>query len=277
MKKFDAEHAASLIKQLKPGFTPKVGIVLGSGLGALAETIEDATVISYQDLPGFPQSTVAGHAGKMVLGYLKKMPVVCLQGRAHYYESLHYAKEVKTYVRTFKLLGCEIFLATNAAGSLRREVGPGNVVAISDHINFQPGNPLVGANDEEFGPRFIGMENLYDSELRAILKQVAAKHKIELEEGVYLAALGPMFETPAEIRAFKLLGADMVGMSTVPEVIVAKHCGLKVVAISAITNLGAGMSDEHLTHEGTLHFAQKCKDKMITLIHGFMEHLSNAG
>jgi len=272
--KHDAHKAAEFIQQQKPNFKPKVGIVLGSGLGALAELIQDKTVIPYEDLPGFPVSTISGHAGKLVLGYLNKVPVVCLQGRVHPYEGTS-GEKIKTLIRTFKTLGCEIYLATNAAGSLRVEVAPGELVAITDHINFQPGNPLVGLNDDDFGSRFVSLDEAYDPILRKNLHKAAEKLNIDLHEGVYLATLGPVFETPAEIRAFRVLGADVVGMSTVPEVIVARHCDMRVVVISAITNLAAGMSTEILSHEGTLHYANLVSDKMCKLVSEFMEHLDN--
>jgi xanthosine phosphorylase len=262
-------QAAKVIQQHKPGFLPKVGLVLGSGLGGLGDELTDKTIIPYTELPGFPQSTVAGHAGRLILGYLGNVPVACLQGRAHYYEGAK-NDNIKTMVRTLKAIGCELFFATNAVGSLRPEVGPGSLVAIHDHINMQANNPLIGANDEEFGERFVSMDFAYDPELRKVLHKVAHEQGINLPEGVYLAVLGPMFETPAEIRAFRILGADMVGMSTVSEVIVARHCGLKVVAVSAVSNFAAGMSDEIITHEGTLHFAGQAAVNMMTLIRGFL-------
>ena len=262
-------QAAKVIQQHKPGFLPKVGLVLGSGLGGLGDELTDKTIIPYAELPGFPQSTVAGHAGRLILGYLVNVPVACLQGRAHYYEGAK-NDNIKTMVRTLKAIGCELFFATNAVGSLRPEVGPGSLVAIHDHINLQANNPLIGANDEEFGERFVSMDFAYDPELRKVLHKVAYEQGINLSEGVYLAVLGPMFETPAEIRAFRILGADMVGMSTVSEVIVARHCGLKVVAVSAVSNFAAGMSDEIITHEGTLHFAGQAAVNMMTLIRGFL-------
>ena len=235
---------------------------------------EDKTILSYADIPGFPVSTVSGHAGELVLGHLNGVPVVCLKGRAHSYEGTADEK-VKTLIRTFKALGCEVYLATNAAGSLHAEVGAGELVAITDHINFQPTNPLVGANDEAFGPRFVSMDAAYDTELRQALHQTANQLEINLHEGVYLSTLGPVFETPAEIRAFRILGADVVGMSTVPEVIIARHCGLRVVVISAITNLAAGMSAEQLSHEGTLHYANLASKNLCQLVASYMEQLKN--
>ncbi len=265
-------QAAQIINERKPNFTPRVGLVLGSGLGGLADHITEPTFIPYQDLPGFPTSTVSGHSGRLVLGYLEGVPVACLQGRAHYYEGATNDK-IKNLIRTLKVIGCEILLGTNASGSLRPEVGAGSLMVITDHINMQGNNPLIGPNEEEFGGRFVSMENAYDPELRAQMHSVANHLNINLAEGVYISVLGPMFETPAEIRAFRTLGADAVGMSTVSEVIVARHCGLRVVVVAAISNLAAGLSDESITHEGTLHYAGKAADDMMRLIKAFIKQL----
>jgi len=266
-------EAADVIRARKPGFEPRVAMILGSGLGVLAEQMTDAISISYADLPGFPISTVHGHAGELVLGTLAGVPVVCMKGRGHFYEG--YGAHVMTSaVRTFKLLGCEMLLVTNAAGSLRAEVDAGSVVVLSDHINLLPGSPMAGPNDDRFGPRFFSMANAYDADLRALVKAVAVEKNITLAEGVYLAAPGPNFETAAEIRAFKTLGADVVGMSVVPEVISARHCGLKVVGVSAITNLAEGMSPFPLSHEQTLKYAAIAAKDLVALIHAFVERLA---
>mgnify|MGYP000093118214 CR=1 FL=1 len=266
--------AAQTVKSRFPNFTPKIGIVLGSGLGKLAEHIDDAHHIPYDELPGFDKSTVVGHAGRLVIGYLKGVPVACLQGRLHYYEGVS-NPAIQILIRTLKLLGCEILIATNAAGSLNPEVGPGNLVLIKDHINFQFHNPLVGANHDEFGPRFIAMENAYDPSLREIMLQTAAAQDIKLYQGVYFGVLGPSFETPAEIKAFRILGGDVVGMSTISEVIVARHCGLRVVVVSAITNYAAGLSDVELSHEETLRHANMISTSMIRLIESFIAKLKD--
>jgi xanthosine phosphorylase len=234
-----------------PAITPRLGLVLGSGLGGLADAVQDAVAIPYAELPGFPVGSVAGHAGRLVLGTLAGTPVVVLQGRAHLYEGVP-ASDLAVPVRTVRALGAEALLLTNAAGSLRAEVGPGCLMALTDHINLMGANPLAGPNDDELGPRFVGLGDAYDVDLRGRLRDAAHAEAVELHEGVYLAVSGPSFETPAEIRAFKILGADAVGMSTVPEVIVARHCGLRVAAVSAITNLAEGLGDEVLTHEHTL-------------------------
>ncbi|MDX6729971.1 MAG: purine-nucleoside phosphorylase [Baekduia sp.] len=234
-----------------PAITPRLGLVLGSGLGGLADAVQDAVAIPYAELPGFPVGSVAGHAGRLVLGTLAGTPVVVLQGRAHLYEGVP-ASDLAVPVRTVRALGAEALVLTNAAGSLRAEVGPGCLMALTDHINLMGANPLAGPNDDELGPRFVGLGDAYDPDLRGRLRHAAQAEAVELHEGVYLAVSGPSFETPAEIRAFKVLGADAVGMSTVPEVIVARHCGLRVAAVSAITNLAEGLGDEVLTHEHTL-------------------------
>jgi xanthosine phosphorylase len=231
--------------------TPRLGLVLGSGLGGLADAVQDAVAIPYAELPGFPVGSVVGHAGRLVLGTLAGTPVVVLQGRAHLYEGIP-ASDLAVPVRTVRALGAEAIVLTNAAGSLRAEVTPGQLMALSDHINLMGANPLMGVNDDELGPRFVGLGDAYDLELRARLRAAAEAEGVELAEGVYLAVAGPSFETPAEIRAFRTLGADAVGMSTVPEVIVARHCGLRVAAVSAITNLAEGLGDEVLSHEHTL-------------------------
>ena len=267
-------EAADVIRARKPGFEPRVAMILGSGLGVLAEQMTDAVSISYADLPGFPISTVHGHAGELVLGTLAGVPVVCMKGRGHFYEG--YGAQVMTSaVRTFKLLGCEMLLVTNAAGSLRAEVDAGSVVVLTDHINLLPGSPMAGPNDERFGPRFFSMANAYDADLRNLVKETALAKGITLAEGVYLAAPGPNFETAAEIRAFKTLGADVVGMSVVPEVISARHCGLKVVGVSAITNLAEGLTPFPLSHEQTLKYAAVAAKDLVALIHSFVERLAS--
>ncbi len=228
-----------------------VGLILGSGLGALADAVTDAVVTPYAQLPGFPVSTVSGHVGRLVVGTLAGRRVAVMQGRAHVYEGTPPA-QLAVGVRTLAALGVGTLLVTNAAGSLRPQTPPGHLMALTDHINMMGINPLVGPNDEALGPRFVGLGDAYDAGVLAALRAAAAAHDVPLSEGVYLAVSGPSFETPAEIRAFRTLGADAVGMSTVPEVIVARHAGLRVGAISAITNLAEGMGDVPLSHEQTL-------------------------
>ena len=247
---------------------PRLGIILGSGLGAVAEALEDPQVVSYADLPDFPQPSVHGHAGTLALGTLAGVPVACLQGRRHVYEGGD-AGAMRGPVRALKEAGAEALFVTNAAGSLNAEVGPGSLMAISDHINMLGVNPLTGPNDDAIGPRFPSLRDAYDPELRAALHETAAALGIALAEGVYLATAGPSFETPAEIRAFRTLGADAVGMSTVPEVILARHAGLRVVAVSAITNLAEGMGGEALSHEQTLRYANQAAGDLTRLIIDF--------
>jgi xanthosine phosphorylase len=267
-------QAAAIIRSRMPAnFEPRVAMILGSGLGVLAEQMTDAVTIGFDELPGFPISTVHGHAGAMVLGTLAGVSVVCLKGRGHFYEG--YGLGVMTSaVRTLKLLGVDFLFVTNAAGSLRTEVDAGSLVALTDHINFLPGTPMIGPNDERFGPRFFSMANAYDAELRDLLKSTAAEKAITLHEGVYIAYSGPNFETPAEIRAFKTLGADVVGMSVVPEVVPARHCGLKVVGVSVVTNLAEGLSPFPLSHEQTLKYAAIGAESLIKLILGFLENVA---
>ena len=267
-------QAAEIIRARIPaGFKPRVAMILGSGLGVLAEQMTDAVTISFNELPGFPISTVHGHAGELVIGTLAGVAVVCMKGRGHVYEG--YGMGVMTSaVRTMKLLGCEMLFVTNAAGSLRTEVDAGALVALTDHINFMPGTPMMGPNDERFGPRFFSMANAYDADLRALLKSSAEEKKVTLHEGVYIAYAGPNFETPAEIRAFKTLGADVVGMSVVPEVVSARHCGLKVVGVSAITNLAEGLSPFPLSHEQTLKYAAIAATSLIEVILGFLANVA---
>ncbi len=266
-------EAADLIRARKPGFTPRVALILGSGLGVLAEQMKDAVAIGFDELPGFPISTVHGHAGELVLGTLAGVDVVCMKGRGHFYEG--YGMGVMTSaVRTLKLLGCEMLFVTNAAGSLRPEVDAGSLVALTDHINWLPGTPMVGPNDDRFGPRFFSMANAYDSDIRNLVKSTAADKGITLHEGVFIAYAGPNFETAAEIRMMAKLGADVVGMSVVPEVVSARHCGLKVTGVSVITNLAEGMSPFPLSHEQTLKYAAIGAKDLVTLILAFLENVA---
>ena len=235
--------------------SPRVGVVLGSGLGAVADAVEDPVTVGYEDLPGFPRPSVAGHAGRAVLGRIGGVPVAVLQGRAHLYEGGD-PEALRVPVRALQAAGASILVLTNAAGSLRPAVGPGSLMAITDHINMTGVNLLMGPNDDSIGPRFPPLRDAYDPALLSTLRESARDLGIALAEGVYLAVTGPSFETPAEIRAYRTIGADAVGMSTVQETILARHCGLRVAAVSVITNLAEGMSDEALSHEQTLRAAQ---------------------
>jgi xanthosine phosphorylase len=262
------EAAAAVIARQAPGVQPRLGIILGSGLGGLADAVEDATAIGYGDLPGFPEPGVAGHGGRLIVGTLEGLPVACLQGRRHVYEGGD-PGAMRAPVRALRHAGAMALLVTNAAGSLRPSSPAGSLMAISDHINMLAVNPLSGPNDDDVGPRFPSMRDAYDPALRGVLRQCAKRLGIALPEGVYLATQGPSFETPAEIRAFRTLGADAVGMSTVPEVILARHCGLRVAAVSAITNLAEGMGGETLSHEQTLRHAAAAAGDLARLVEAF--------
>ncbi len=273
-KKSTPHAAVAFIKKHYPDFNPKVGVILGSGLGKFANELEKSVVIDYSEIPGFPHVSVEGHKGQLTLGYLGTTGVVCLQGRAHTYEGLENYETVKNYVRTLKLLGCEYFIATNASGSLREEAGPGELMLIHDHINLQPSNPCIGPNDDEFGPRFYPLDHAYNPIMRADLLAVAKEQGITLHQGVYICVLGPHYETAAEIRAFKQWGADAVGMSTVPEVLVANHCGMKVAVIAMITNYATGLASTSHSHEAVVKTAANASNRLITLLKSYIVGLS---
>jgi xanthosine phosphorylase len=262
-------EAAAVLTE-RSGIRPRVGVVLGSGLGAVADAVEGPVEIGYDELPGFPRPSVEGHAGRAVLGALGSVPVAILQGRAHLYEGVDHDL-VRTPVRALRAAGAEVLVLTNAAGSLRPEVGPGRLMLISDHINMTGVNVLAGPNDPELGDRFVSLRDAYDPALREGLRAAAGELGLDLAEGVYLAVTGPSFETPAEIHAFRTLGADAVGMSTVHETIVARHAGLRVAAVSAITNLAEGMSHEPVSHEQTLRDAARAAADLAPLVARFVE------
>ncbi|MGT2887220.1 purine-nucleoside phosphorylase [Streptococcus didelphis] len=248
---------------------PDFGLILGSGLGELAEEVENSIVIDYADIPNWGQSTVVGHAGKLVYGELSGRKVLALQGRFHYYEG-NPIETVTFPVRVMKALGATGLIVTNAAGGIG--YGPGTLMAITDHINLTGNNPLIGENLEEFGPRFPDMSDAYTTSYRQVANKVADQLGIKLEGGVYLGVSGPTYETPAEIRAFKTMGADAVGMSTVPEVIVAVHSGMKVLGISAITNFAAGFQSE-LNHAEVVEVTEKIKENFKGLIKAILKEL----
>jgi len=245
--------------------TPRVGIVLGSGLGGLVDEVQDGETIPYAELEGFPVGGVSGHAQAVTLGTLAGVPVALFAGRAHLYEGVD-PSAISVPIRTLRAWGADVLVLTNAAGSLREEVGPGRLMLISDHINLTGANPLVG-------PHFVAMGDAYDAGLRARFHDAATAEDVALADGVYLAVRGPSFETAAEIRAFRTLGADAVGMSTVHETIVARHCGLRVAAVSVITNLAEGLSDEILSHEGTLAAAATGAGDLTRVLRRFLETL----
>lgn len=257
-------------KRLLADKRPQTAVILGSGLGAVADTIENPLTIDYAAIEGFPHTTVAGHSGKMIVGRLGQSEVLCLQGRFHLYEG-HRPQVIAEVVNALKAIGVNRLIVTNAAGSLNPEFTPGSLMLIKDHINFSGQNPLVGANDESTGPRFPDMSNAYDRDMRRQAKELAAKLGINLPEGVYLMVLGPNFETAAEIRAFRTLGADAVGMSTVPEVIAAVHAGIKVLAVSAVTNFGTGLQETPLSHEETIAGAARASSALTALITNYIK------
>lgn len=264
------QDAMAVIRKYAPNFVPKVGMILGSGLGSIAEQLTNPITIPYQAIPGLHAGGVAGHASLLVLGHLAGVPVVCLKGRLHLYEGAA-IESVRMLVRIVRQMGAESIIITGAAGSMIPEVGAGEVMVLNDHINFMPLNALVGPNDESIGPRFVSLEEAYDVEYRETFAAVAKRLNIPVSEGVYIAVLGPSFETPAEIRAFRNMGADAVGMSVVPEVIIARHCGLKVLGLAAISNLAVGISPEKVTHEVTLQYAELAARKLTKLIPEFVK------
>ncbi|MEM8947814.1 MAG: purine-nucleoside phosphorylase [Pseudomonadota bacterium] len=263
------DRAADVVRARIPDAAPRVGLILGSGLGGFADGIEAGTAIDYADLPGFPQPSVEGHGGRLVLGTVGGLKVACLQGRVHLYEGVP-VQAILPMIRTLRAIGCETLIVTNAAGSLREDVGPGSLVLIEDHINMLGQNPLTGAVRD----RFLDLSEAYDKGYRERVQLVAAREQIELATGVYLATPGPSFETPAEIRAFKALGADLVVMSTVPEVIAARHAGLDVIGFSIVTNLAAGMSGNALSHNETLSEAGAAGAKLSRLLTAFCKELA---
>lgn len=252
----NVRNSAAKITAALGGQKPKIAIILGSGLGGLAKQVQNPTVLAYQDLPGFPVLTVAGHAGQLITGQLNGVPVIVLNGRKHFYETSD-AYPLKTMIRTMKAVGVETLFLSNAAGSLRPHIKVSELMLITDHINFLGLNPLVGPNDESFGPRFFAISDAWDPGHGEKLKAVAKQSGVTLHQGVYVAFRGPSFETPAEIRMVQGWGGDAVGMSSVPDCLIARHCGLKVAGVSCITNMGAGLSDENLTHSHTLENAGK--------------------
>lgn len=251
---------------------PRIGVILGSGLGDLANELDDRTEISYADIPGWPRATAEGHTGKLVFGKLGAREVAVMAGRVHLYEGYSPAQVVYP-VRVLGKLGVRALVVTNAAGGINLSYRRGSLVLVSDHINLQGSNPLVGPNDDTLGPRFPDMSEAYSRRYREIAREVAAQLGIELAEGIYAAVLGPSYETPAEIRYLRTIGADLVGMSTVPEVIAANHMGMKVLAISCVTNMAAGILPEPLTHEEVLATGRKVADTLLRFLRALVPRL----
>lgn len=257
-------EAADFIRS-KTKVTPKTGLILGSGLGVLADHIEEAVSIAYKDVPYFPQSTVEGHAGELLIGNLNGSPVILMKGRFHMYEG--YGPELTAFpVRVMNELGVKNLLVTNAAGGVNTSYEPGDLMLISDHLNLTGTNPLIGQNDNELGPRFPDMSQAYSRKLRELARSKAQQAGVSLQEGVYAGLLGPSYETPAEIRMLRTLGADAVGMSTVSEVIVARHAGLEVLGISCISNMASGILDQPLSHEEVIETTDRVREKFLNLV-----------
>jgi len=244
---------------------PEIGLILGSGLGVLGDDLENAVTIPYADIPHFPISTVEGHAGELVLGRMQGRDVALMRGRFHQYEGYE-AERTTLPVRVMKELGVRTLLVTNASGGINLGYAPGDLMIISDHINLTGRNPLVGPNDNALGVRFPDMSEAYSRRLRGIAREAASQLGFEAREGVYVGLLGPNYETPAEIRMLRTLGADAVGMSTVAEVIVARHAGIEVLGISCISNMAAGILDQPLSHEEVMETSEKVKDRFISLV-----------
>ncbi|HET6974305.1 MAG TPA: purine-nucleoside phosphorylase [Pyrinomonadaceae bacterium] len=259
-----AEHAARIVRA-RTKLEPRIAIVLGSGLGGFADEFDEAVGVPYEEIPGFSRSTAQGHAGRLVIGKVDEVPVMAMQGRVHYYEG--YSLEQVTFpIRTFKLLGVKTLILTNASGGINVQLSQGALMVISDHLNMMGDNPLRGPNDERFGPRFPDMSAVYAPELQEIVIEEARAIGVEVRRGIYGALSGPSYETPSEIHLLRNLGADAVGMSTVPEAIVARHMGLEVLGISCITNMAAGISDEPINHEEVMATGDRVRDVFTLLL-----------
>lgn len=262
---FERAEAAAHFISSKTVLRPRIALVLGSGLGAFADEFAAAIKIPYAEIPHFPKSTAIGHAGQLVIGKVGDIPVAGMQGRVHLYEG-YSAKDVAFPIRVFSRMGVQAVVLTNAAGGIKREFTQGQLVVIKDHINLQGANPLTGPNDERFGPRFPDMSVAYDRRFREMTVGEGNRNRIGLYEGVYAALPGPSYETPAEIRFLHAIGADLVGMSTVPEVIAARHCGMRVLGISCVTNAAAGILDQPLDHKEVLATGERVRGQFIALL-----------
>ncbi len=269
-----AEAAAEFVRS-KTSLRPQAAVVLGSGLGDFAERLTDAVRIPYGDIPHFPRSTAIGHAGRLVVGKLADTPLAVMQGRVHFYEG-YSVKEVAFPIRVFGRLGIRAIILTNAAGGIGSDLHPGCLVLICDHINLQAVSPLTGPNDERFGLRFFDMTTAYDATFRQIAEEEAKRLGVWLGRGVYAALPGPSYETPAEIRYLKTIGADLVGMSTVPEVIVARHMGIRVLAVSCVTNLAAGISQQPINHLEVLEIGARVQKEFVALLSALVPRIAAA-
>ncbi|RJS59607.1 purine-nucleoside phosphorylase [Bacillus sp. PK3_68] len=264
MFKEKIEQAAAFLKK-ESNKNPKIGLILGSGLGVLADEIERPVKIDYSQIPNFPLSTVEGHAGRLVFGTLSGKEVIAMQGRFHYYEGYSF-EQVTFPVRVMKALGVETIIVTNAAGGINESFQPGDLMIITDHINNMGGNPLIGPNDSSLGVRFPDMSEAYSKELQQLAKETAEKINLSVQEGVYVGNTGPVYETPAEVRMARILGGDAVGMSTVPEVIVARHSSMQVLGISCISNMAAGILDQPLTHDEVIETTERVRADFLRYI-----------
>ena len=273
MDDFTRAEAAAQFLLLQSPLCPAIGLVLGSGLGSFADELSDATRIPYANIPYFPLSTAVGHAGQMVIGNVGKVSVAAMQGRVHLYEG-YSSNEVAFPMRVFGRMGIRAVILTNAAGGINLQYKQGTLVVISDHINLQGTNPLVGPNDDHLGPRFPDMTQAYCKPYREITLQAARRLGKTVHQGVYAGLLGPSYETPVEIRYLRSIGADLVGMSTIAEVIVARHMGLKVLAISCVTNMAAGISDEVLNHEDVLATGERVKGDFVALLRAVLPEIA---
>lgn len=252
---------------------PKIVLVLGSGLGGFADALANAVVIPYSQIPHFPATSAEGHAGNLVVGNVGDVTVAAMQGRVHFYEG-HSLQRVTFPMRVFFRLGIKAALLTNAAGGISSQLKPGCLVVLKDHINLQGGNPLIGPNDNRFGERFFDMSDAYAPEFRRMALEEGRRQDIAIFEGVYAAVSGPSYETPAEIRYLRTIGADTVGMSTVPEVIVARHCGMKVLAISCVTNMAAGISQRPITHAEVLEIGEQVRGQFVGLLKSLIPRMA---
>ncbi len=268
-----AEHAARTIRA-QVSVEPRVAVVLGSGLGGFADDFGDAVTISYEDIPGFVRSTAQGHAGRLVVGKVDQLPILAMQGRVHYYEG-YSLEEVTFPIRTFKLLGIKTIILTNAAGGINVQLSQGALMVISDHMNLMGSNPLRGTNDERFGPRFPDMSAVYSPALQEIVIEEARAMEVEVRRGIYAALAGPNYETPAEIHMLRNFGADAVGMSTVPEAIVARHMDMEVLGISCITTMAAGIGDEPINHDEVMETGNRVRSTFTQLLRRVIGRLSS--
>jgi purine-nucleoside phosphorylase len=267
-----ADEAAQLLLS-HTALRPRIGLVLGSGLGSFADELTESVRIPYTKIPHFPRSTAIGHAGQMVIGYVERVPIIVMQGRVHLYEG-YSAQQVAFPVRVFGRMGIQALILTNAAGGINLEYKQGALVLIRDHINLQGCNPLIGPNDERFGERFPDMTHAYSKAFREVTHRAAKRSGENLNEGVYLALAGPSYETPAEIRCFRTIGADLVGMSTVPEVIAARHMGIEVLAISCVTNMAAGILDRALSSTEVFETTERVRGEFVALLRAVIPEIA---